>query len=228
VSRPVLAPLTSTSTRVPAGVPSRWLATVLAVLVGCLVAGCSTTPASRASAPASGRHVAQPHVDVDTPALRALRHRAGIAPCPAARARPPARDALPDVRLPCLGGGRSVRLSGLRGPMVINLFAQWCGPCRVELPHYQRLHERMGAKVAVLGLDYLDTQPGGALQLARDSGVTYPLVADPDGAVRAAFRARGLPGIVLVDGHGRVVDVEYRVVTSYAQLRDLVRRRLGV
>ena len=36
----------------------------------------------------------------------------------------------------CLGGGREVRLAGLRGkPMMINVWAQWCGPCREEAPY---------------------------------------------------------------------------------------------
>jgi thiol-disulfide isomerase/thioredoxin len=209
---------------------------IVAVVVGCLLTACAGTSATHPST--SGRSGAagqagqtgqagQARVDVDTLALRLLKRRAGIAPCPVATA-PPARDGLPDVVLPCLGGGRDVRLSGLRGPMVVNLFAQWCGPCREELPHYQTLHEKAGHRLRVLGLDYLDTRPAGALALARTAGVTYPLVADPAGGVRTAFRVRGLPGIVLVDAAGRVVDVEYRVIFSYAELRGLVRQRLGV
>ena len=205
---------------------------LVAIVLGCLLTACAGTPAtpppaSRGSGASDQAGTSQPRVDVDTPALRALKRKAGIAPCPAAKA-PPARGGLPGVVLPCLGGGRDVRLSGLRGPMVVNLFAQWCGPCREELPHYQRLHEKAGHRLRVLGLDYLDTQPAGALALARTAGVTYPLVADPGGSVRTAFRVHGLPGIVLVDAAGRVVDVEYRVISSYAELRGLVRQRLGV
>lgn len=205
---------------------------LVALVLGCLLltscAGTSATPPSASGGGGATQQAGQARVDVDTPALRTLKRKAGIAPCPAAAATPPAHDALPDVMLPCLGGGRDVRLSGLRGPMVVNLFAQWCGPCREELPHYQTLHEKAGHRLRVLGLDYLDTQPAGALALARTAGVTYPLVADPDGSVRTAFRVRGLPGIVLVDAAGRVVDVQYRVISSYAELRGLVRQRLGV
>ncbi len=208
---------------------------LVAGLVCALAAACGTGtgtragPAPAAGAPtASGTAAPPSRVDVDTPALRALRHRAHLAPCPASTATPPRTGGLPDVTLPCLGGGRAVRLSGLRGPLVVNLFAQWCGPCRAELPSYQRLHETGAGRVRVLGLDYLDTRPDGALVLAAATGVTYPLVADPGGSVRTAFRTRGLPGVVLVDARGRVVDVEYRVMSSFAELRSLVERRLHV
>ena len=86
---------------------------------------------------------------------------------------------LPAVTLPCLGGGSDVDLSTLRGPMVVNLWASWCGPCRTEMPILQGFAEEYDGRVAVLGVDYQDVQPEAALELARDSGVTYPLLADP-------------------------------------------------
>ncbi len=172
--------------------------------------------------------VQQSRVDVDTPELRAAKADAGIEPCEAVDAPPADADPLPEVTLPCLGGGPAVDLSGVRGPAVVNLFAQWCEPCREELPYYQRLHEQGGRDVRVLGIDYLDTQPDGALALAADTGVTYPLLADPDGVLRSEFRIRGLPGVVFVDAQGRVTHVEFTVIRSYRQLTDLVEEHLGV
>ena len=169
----------------------------------------------------------QTGVKVDTPQLRRLKQDAGIAPCPRTDAEP-AGDGLPDVRLPCLGGGPDVNLARLRGPMVVNFWAQWCGPCREELPYYQQLHEAAAGKVQVLGVDWLDTQPAAALELARSTGVTYPLVADPAAATKVPLRIRGLPGVAFVDADGRLVDVEFLVVESYAQLRALVADKLGV
>jgi thiol-disulfide isomerase/thioredoxin len=201
---------------------------VVAAALLVLTAACSTAapPAS------SGPDVTTPpesRVDVDTAALRAAKKAAGVEPCrPPAASQPAATDPLPGVTLPCLGGGPDVRLDRLRGPLVINLFAQWCGPCRSEMPYYQQLHTKSAGTVQVLGIDYLDTQPAAALQLVRQTGVTYPLLADPSGALRTAFRIRGLPGVVLVDARGRVVDVEFRVVRSYEELRGLVQQRLGV
>ncbi|HEX6249306.1 MAG TPA: TlpA disulfide reductase family protein [Nocardioidaceae bacterium] len=168
-------------------------------------------------------------VDVDTPELRAAKEKAGIEECPTPSGPPPrASEPLPDVTLACLGGGPEVDLTTLRGPMVINLWAQWCPPCREELPFYQRLHEEAGGQVAVLGVDYQDTRPDWALDLLAETGVTYPSVADPAGKLRVPFRVRGLPGIVFVDEQGEVRGVDYVVIESYEQLTDLVEKRLGV
>jgi thiol-disulfide isomerase/thioredoxin len=191
---------------------------LLAVLVVLVLAGCQTGPETAGSAPAETR------VDVDTPALRALKQRVGVEPCEPGRSR----GGLPEVTLACLGGGPGVDLSRLRGPLVINLFAQWCGPCRAEMPYYQQLHVKARGAVKVLGIDYLDTRPSLALDLVQRTGVTYPLLADPAGVLRPHFRIRGLPGVVLVDADGEVADVEFRVVRSYAELRNLVQRELDV
>ncbi len=167
------------------------------------------------------------NVDVDTPELRAAKKAAGIDVCEPGREDPVA-DGLPEVTLPCLGGGPDVELSALRGPMVVNLWAYWCGPCREELPYYQRLHEEASDKVAVLGIDYQDTLPQQALALAAETGVTFPLLADPSAQLRVPFRVRGLPGVLLVDGDGKVTHLEYTVIRSYDELRDLVARHLDV
>jgi thiol-disulfide isomerase/thioredoxin len=196
---------------------------VVLVLAGTLLAGCGGSGPSGTSADrGTGGGTS---VDVDTAALRHQRAQAGIEPCPAAAGR----SQLPDLTLPCLGGGRPVDLAKLHGPLVVNLFAQWCGPCRGELPYYQRLHRVSKGELHVLGVDYLDTQPARALRLARQSGVTYPLLADPDGRLRG-YRGigRGLPGVVLVDGTGKVVAVQFRVIESYAELRGLVQQQLHV
>ena len=68
--------------------------------------------------------------------LAAQKKAAGIEDCPRSDPDVPAvTSGLPDLVLACLGGGREVRLAGLRGqPMMINVWAQWCGPCREEAP----------------------------------------------------------------------------------------------
>jgi thiol-disulfide isomerase/thioredoxin len=169
------------------------------------------------------------NVDVDTPQLRALKKGAGIAPCPEATEPSNSAAGLPSVTLPCLGGGASVDLATLRGPLVLNLWASWCGPCRRELPIFADFATKHVGKIGVLGIDWNDTQPLAALKLARDSGVTYPLLADPqiDLAGIGDVPIRGLPVVVLIDADGQVAFHQAMEVKSLAELDRLVAQHLG-
>jgi cytochrome c biogenesis protein CcmG, thiol:disulfide interchange protein DsbE len=168
-------------------------------------------------------------VDVAADDLVRLKQQAGIADCPVSTATHPATDdTLPDVSLPCLGGGRDVRLAGLEGPLVLNVWASYCAPCREELPVLQQLHEAAGDDLTVLGIDYDDPAPGAALQLAADAGVTFPSVADPGGDVRADLEVIALPQTVFVDAGGSIVATERRQLTSYGQAVELVEQHLGI
>lgn len=171
-------------------------------------------------------------IDVDTPELRQLKADAGIEGCPATAADAGHVDGgLPEVTLPCLGGGDDVDVAGLRGPLVINLWASWCGPCVKEMPVLARFHERYGDRVGVLGIDYQDPQTGPALELAKRSGVTYPLLADPQGDLQAEepFPLKILmPSFAFVDEAGVVTAYTQGGITSMGQLVDLVEEHLGV
>ncbi len=133
-------------------------------------------------------------------------------------------DRLPDLTLAALESGDPVRLTTLRGPLVINLWASWCGPCREELPRYAEFAKKYTGRVDVLGIDFQETRPAAAVKLAADSGVDYPLYADPDGRLRAI----GLPKIILVDKDGRIAFEKYVEITSVGQLEQMVRAHLGV
>ena len=168
-------------------------------------------------------------IDVDTPQLRTLKKQAGVENC-APGAGSAVDGGLPDVTLPCLGGGPDVDLASLRGPMVVSVWASWCGPCRHEMPILQAFHERYAGRVRVVGIDYQDPQTTGALDLVRSTGATYPLLADPQGDLDRAApfpHLAGLPFLALVDADGKVVHQEFTVLDSEQQLVDLVHQHLG-
>jgi len=168
-------------------------------------------------------------VDVDTARLRALKQRAGIEDCPRVQPAAPVDGGLPDVTLPCLGGGPDVQLAGLSGrPLVVNMWASWCAPCREELPVLQEYAERADGRVQVIGVDFQDMRPEAALELARRAGVTYPLLADVDTALREPFRVQGMPWTLVIDADGRIARTLAGQVHSVGELDAAVQDAVGV
>jgi cytochrome c biogenesis protein CcmG, thiol:disulfide interchange protein DsbE len=132
----------------------------------------------------------------------------------------------PRVELPGLRGGR-VRLAELRGrPVVLNFWASWCPPCLAEMPEFQRVHRRLGDRVAFLGVNQRD-QAQAAEELSRSTGVTYPLAVDPAGWAFDAFGGLGMPTTVLIRADGTVADVVAGQLDE-TLLSERIRRALGV
>ena len=178
-----------------------------------------------------GIDVRPPDVDVDTPALREVKARIGMEDCePGTGAA--VEGGLPELTLPCLGGGPDVELSSLRGPLVINLWQANCTPCRKEMPALQEFHEKHADRVRIMGVDFNDVHPDGALALVEETGATYPSVADPGGELMTeeafAIGRRGLPAFVFVDADGTVVGQSSGGVDSVAEIEELVAEQLGI
>lgn len=113
-------------------------------------------------------------------------------------------DRLPPLELSCLTPGPSIDLAALGGrPVLVNLWASWCGPCREEMPALQAAHEQYGEQVHFLGVDSKDTTEAAAAFL-DDIGVTYPQVVDPEGELLDHLGVPGLPVTVLLDDEGRI------------------------
>lgn len=114
-------------------------------------------------------------------------------------------DRLPPLRLPCLTPGPAVDLSALGGrPVLVNLWATWCAPCREEMPLLAATAERYASTVQFLGVNTQDSTEAAAAFLP-EVGVTYPQVIDADGDLLAHLRIPGLPVTVVLDADGRVV-----------------------
>ena len=93
-------------------------------------------------------------------------------------------------------------LVGLRGrPVVVNVWASWCGPCRVEAPLLQDAAEEYGDRVAFLGVASRD-EPDGAARFLERYGISYPNVFDDSGEVRRALGLRGFPTTYIFDAEG--------------------------
>ena len=137
-------------------------------------------------------------------------------------------EALPDLTLNCLGSDASRDLRRLAGrPMVINFWASWCGPCKVELPLLARAHRETGSGLAFLGIDVQDASVE-AWKSMTSAGVDYPQLEDPSGRTRSAFGWHsGLPLTVFVDARGRMVGTERTAFRTYPEVTAALHRHLG-
>jgi thiol-disulfide isomerase/thioredoxin len=97
-------------------------------------------------------------------------------------------------------------LADLYGRVVlVNFWASWCAECRPEMPLFERLQQDFAAQgLTVLGINFReDTQR--MQQYARDLGLTFALVLDPQGEISRAYGVIGLPTTFLVGRDGRPV-----------------------
>jgi cytochrome c biogenesis protein CcmG, thiol:disulfide interchange protein DsbE len=95
------------------------------------------------------------------------------------------------------------RVRELRGhPLVINVWAAWCGPCRQELPIVQRASLDWGKRVAFVGVDLQDNR-ASARRLLANIPLTYPSYEDPDGKVARGYRLVGTPSTIYYDAAGK-------------------------
>ena len=104
----------------------------------------------------------------------------------------------------------------LRGtPVVVNIWASWCGPCRQEAPVLTAAVERYGDRVQFVGVDMQDDRAPAASYLNRYA-VTYPSVADPSGEIHDRLGFVGLPDTVFYGPDGQIVDTWSGPLTSDA------------
>ncbi len=210
----------------------RALLASLVVLFGLMVSACapSTTIGSGSGDDPFAIQTLDPvAIEVDTPELRKAKKAAGIETCIPGEGEPVSGGG-PEITLPCLGGGLPIDLSKLRGPLVINMWGAWCEPCREEMPVLASFYEKYGDQVAMLGVDFQETQPDQAMALAADSGVTYPLVSDEGGEIvrSSVMPGEAVPSLTFIDASGVVVAWVPGQVKTERELVDLVNQHLGL
>ena len=136
----------------------------------------------------------------------------GAAPAsPSAESSPRQGFAAPEFSLDSLDGSR-ITLSTLRGhPVVLNLWASWCLPCRTEMPGLERVYQEYKDRgVVILGANMTrQDSEEAARSFVEEHALTFPVLLDREGSMQAAYQIVGLPSTYFIDRQGviRVVVV---------------------
>jgi cytochrome c biogenesis protein CcmG, thiol:disulfide interchange protein DsbE len=134
----------------------------------------------------------------------------------------------PDFTLQTLDG-KTITLSSLRGkPVLLNLWASWCPPCKSEMPDFEKVYndyKNQGFTILAVNATNQDTL-SNASEFVRQNQLTFPILLDSDGRVSQIYQLRSLPTSFFIDKNGVIRDVVVGGPMSEALLRIRVQNLL--
>ena len=133
----------------------------------------------------------------------------------------------PDFTLESLDG-KSMRLSDLRGKAVLlNFWATWCGPCKIETPWLVELQNQYGSQgLQVIGVAMDDSGKEDIAKFAKDMGVNYPVLLGKEAVGDAYGGVPALPETFFIGRDGKIVD-KIIGLKGKAEIEDSIKKALG-
>jgi thiol-disulfide isomerase/thioredoxin len=131
------------------------------------------------------------------------------------------------VTMDCLDRSEGAQLGALRGPMVVNVWGSWCGPCKEEIPYLRSYYEKAKGKVALIGVDVEEATFDDGRRFVERNGIVWPNLYDPDGRSREYF-GLGVPVTWFIAADGSVAGKKIGAFKNEAELIMLTNKFLGV
>jgi peroxiredoxin len=112
--------------------------------------------------------------------------------------------------LESLGGNEEIGLENFKGkPIVINFWATWCGPCKQEIPFFEKTWKEYKDKgVVFIGIDVMDDKEN-AEEFIETLGISYTNLYDPSGKTSNAYGVVALPATFFIDKNGNIAVKHY-------------------
>jgi len=133
----------------------------------------------------------------------------------------------PDFTLETLDG-KSVSLSSLRGKaVVVNFWATWCGPCKIETPWLVELQNQYGAQgLQIVGVAMDDSGKDEIARFAKDMGMNYPVVLGREAVGQAYGGVDALPESFFIGRDGKIVD-KIMGLEGRSEIEDAIKKALN-
>jgi len=132
----------------------------------------------------------------------------------------------PDFSLESLDG-KTMRLSDFRGKAVLlNFWATWCGPCKVEMPWFVDLQNQYGSQgLQIVGVAMDDASKEDIGKFAKDMGVNYPILIGKDSVADQYGGVDGLPETFLITRDGKIMD-KIIGLRGKSEIEDAIKKAL--
>ena len=134
--------------------------------------------------------------------------------------------AAPEFRAATLSGSPpTLALRDFAGhPLLLNLWATWCQPCREEMPSFERLYRDDGPRgLRIVAVSVDDPGTDDAIRaLVRQNGLTFDVLHGARSRIMAQYQVRGVPETFLISAQGRIVGTQYGRDWSTPESRALV------
>ncbi|UCC81471.1 MAG: TlpA family protein disulfide reductase [Gemmatimonadota bacterium] len=140
-------------------------------------------------------------------------------------------DQVPEYSAPSLTGEEVAFADHLGEVVLINVWATWCGPCRVEMPPIQNIYSRFNEQGFTVLAVSIDTGPGyreKVDEFVREFELDFPILLDPESRIGRVLQTVGVPETFVLDREGRIIKrligaTDWDSEANQALIRELLR-----
>lgn len=123
--------------------------------------------------------------------------------------------------------GNPISLSDFRGKKILlNFWASWCGPCRIEMPHMERIYQEYEKDdIAIVGVNMLTTEKSieNVTSFIEDYGLTFPIPLDETGELHVKFEIMAYPTSYFIDSDGVIRSKTVGTMDEEHMLNELMK-----
>ncbi len=134
----------------------------------------------------------------------------------------------PDFSLPTVDGSKQVKLSDLRGKAVLlNFWATWCGPCKLEIPWFIDLQKQYASQgLVIVGVSMDDNPQKDVPPFAKEMNIDYPVLAGTEKVADLYGGVEGLPITFYIDRNGKIVK-RIMGLASHSDIEEAIKMALN-
>ena len=134
----------------------------------------------------------------------------------------------PDFAAVQLPTGRAATIEDYRGKVVLlNIWATWCPPCKVEMPSMEHLHRKLaGTDFRLVAVSVDEDDSTVVNKFVKDMGLTFEILHNRDGSIRRIYQTTGVPESFVIDRDGVIVKKVIGAADWNAPVNENLIRRL--